>query len=61
MQITRWTDKHDAELARLAQLGYSIVRLELYFKKNRDFITKRAKTLGIPIRKPSRLPKNERV
>jgi hypothetical protein len=61
MRPSSWTDKHDAELVRLAQMGYSVVRLELYFKKNRVFIAKRAKTLGIQIRKPSRLPEGERV
>jgi hypothetical protein len=56
-----WTDAYDAELRRLAEKGYSMARLHIHFKRPGAFISGRARALGMTIKKPARLPPEERV
>jgi hypothetical protein len=56
-----WTDEYDSELRRLAEKGYSMTRLHIRFKRSRGFIVGRARALGMTIKKPARLPPEERV
>jgi hypothetical protein len=56
-----WTEAHDAEFRHLVQMGYSAARLHVHFHRSMVFVLGRAKVLGLTIKKPSRLPANERA
>jgi hypothetical protein len=60
--VTRdaWSLEKDAELKRLAERGYTIMRLSIRLKRSPNFVNARAKALGVPLKKPQRLPCNER-
>jgi hypothetical protein len=55
-----WTEADDAELRRLAQAGYSLVRMHLRFQRPSPFLAARLRTLGLQLKKPSRLPADQR-
>jgi hypothetical protein len=55
-----WTEEHEADFIRLVKLGYSAARLHVHFKRPIAFLLARAKGLGIVIKKPDRLPSQER-
>ena len=50
----------EADLIRLAKLGYSAARFHVHFKRPIAFLIARAKRLGVVIKKPTRLPSRER-
>jgi hypothetical protein len=55
-----WTEESDAEFKRLAERSYSIARLSVAMKRSRYF-TRRATDLGVRLKKPQRLPCEERI
>jgi hypothetical protein len=59
-RLLPWSDESDAELRRLAERGYTILRLCIAMKRPVNFLKKRATELGVTVRKPQRLPANER-
>jgi hypothetical protein len=56
-----WAEAHDAELRRLVAMGSSAARLHVHFKKPMVNILKRARALGLTIKKPTRLRSSERI
>jgi hypothetical protein len=56
-----WMEENDAELRRLAEAGYSLVRLHLRFQRPSAFLAARLRTLGIKLKTPTRLPTDQRV
>jgi hypothetical protein len=56
-----WTTDDDVELRRLAERGYTVTRLCIVMKRPVAYLKIRAKLLDIILRKPQRLPSNERT
>jgi hypothetical protein len=56
-----WTKADDEVLRQLAERGYTATRLRLAMKRPLSFLTRRARHLGIIVKKPQRLPASERT
>jgi hypothetical protein len=56
-----WTEERDVELRRLAERGYTVTRISIVMNRAAAFLRERAKALDIELKKPQRLPANERT